>query len=99
MYDIGPLPEHRESKESQELDAQLRKQALRCHRLANVLTVLEQYPRNGASQHRILRLALLEFSRQLQVMQRTAEKIIALSSLPIPLSTIIERATKEMEQQ
>lgn len=97
LRELGPLPEHHRASNDKELDDNLRRLALRDPRLRKTLDVLEQYPADGATACRILKLSLLEFSRQLMVMQKTAEQLMALSASPVPLTTIIDLATKEVE--
>lgn len=97
LRELGPLPEARRNAELIELDDRLRKQALRDPRLQKTLDLLEQYPVDGAMSSRILKLSLLEFSRQLQIMQSVAELLMGLGTSPVPLSTVIDKATKEVE--
>ena len=82
----------------EELEAALRTQALEDPILRNLLSLLRDYPRDGATACRVMRTGLLALSRHAAIMRKTAERIIELTPLPVSLSTIVDKATKEVEE-
>lgn len=98
LHELGPLPEHHRNERDTELDDNLRRLAARYAPLAKTLDVLEQYPEGGATQHHVLRLALLEMSKQALVMQKVAEHVLAFNTVPLTLGALIERAEREVDE-